>query len=494
MKNIFKVLVLLIVIQLSVVQNLSAQIEVISVKVRLNDGALTDIVVGDETFFTSLVSSPEDNIYIEIEFADEYAYYVEAPVIMNFLGDEQYSSLFYDGFTQTSTEAIWVYQGPILVGGNHPVGTYLFDYVKFYVGESLYTADVYDEQKFSIIINPTPNFLNITNTTFNPQTAIPSIGDTIFDYHDLSETFHYSTTISTYFDINSVTLYHSWSPNESPTVYASDPIEMVELNDSVWERDEVIVLLTSFPEQNLRRFSLDSIGINFQDHEGDNKDTVFIDNYYAFKFVDGLCTATTSSIFPESCGIYTAPDNQTYNASGEYTAVIPNSAGCDSTISIDLTVTNINTDVSQNAETLISNEYASGVSYQWLDCNNGNASISGATGQSYTATSNGNYAVRITNGSCVETSSCYSITTVGIDNLPNSGISLMPNPVNDVLQIKGNKQIQTVVILDNVGRTLKEYSVNNTDYKIDMSELKIGIYFIKIKTDNSVYLDKVIKQ
>ena len=142
----------------------------------------------------------------------------------------------------------------------------------------------------------------------------------------------------------------------------------------------------------------------------------------------------------------------------------------------------------------VGNEYASGVSYQWLDCNNGNASISGATGQSYTATSNGNYAVRITNGSCVETSSCYSITTVGIDNLPNSGISLMPNPVNDVLQIKGNKQIQTVVILDNVGRTLKEYSVNNTDYKIDMSELKTGIYFIKIKTDNSVYLDKVIKQ
>src|SRR5690554_4922439 len=34
--------------------------------------------------------------------------------------------------------------------------------------------------------------------------------------------------------------------------------------------------------------------------------------------------------------------------------------------------------------------------YQWIDCNNGNAIITGETGQSYTATENGDYAVIVT--------------------------------------------------------------------------------------------------
>jgi uncharacterized protein (TIGR02145 family) len=51
-----------------------------------------------------------------------------------------------------------------------------------------------------------------------------------------------------------------------------------------------------------------------------------------------LCSSSSSQISISSCNDYTAPDFQTYTFSGIYTAVIPNSTGCDSTITIDLTI------------------------------------------------------------------------------------------------------------------------------------------------------------
>jgi hypothetical protein len=55
------------------------------------------------------------------------------------------------------------------------------------------------------------------------------------------------------------------------------------------------------------------------------------------------CINTTDTITDTSCDNYTAPDGTVYNTSGIKTAVIPNKAGCDSTITINLTIKNSNT-------------------------------------------------------------------------------------------------------------------------------------------------------
>jgi len=52
----------------------------------------------------------------------------------------------------------------------------------------------------------------------------------------------------------------------------------------------------------------------------------------------GFCQPTTSTIAPTTCGSYTAPDGQVYTSSGTQTATIQNAAGCDSVITINLTV------------------------------------------------------------------------------------------------------------------------------------------------------------
>ncbi|MEM1407139.1 MAG: hypothetical protein AAGG59_10220, partial [Bacteroidota bacterium] len=65
----------------------------------------------------------------------------------------------------------------------------------------------------------------------------------------------------------------------------------------------------------------------------------------------------------------------------------------------------IDNTVSLNARTLSSND-DNADSYQWIDCNNGNAPIDGATDRTFTAEVNGDYAVLVTKGQCSETSAC----------------------------------------------------------------------------------------
>lgn len=51
-----------------------------------------------------------------------------------------------------------------------------------------------------------------------------------------------------------------------------------------------------------------------------------------------------------------------------------------------------------------------GATYQWLDCDNGDAIIPGATDQTFVGAISGNYAVEVTNFGCVDTSACAAVT------------------------------------------------------------------------------------
>ena len=85
------------------------------------------------------------------------------------------------------------------------------------------------------------------------------------------------------------------------------------------------------------------------------------------------------------------------------------------------------TSVTQSGTTLTAN--ATGAIYQWLDCGNSFAPLPGETGRSFTATVNGSYAVAVTENGCTDTSSCYSITGLGISAInSDSGLKVYPNP------------------------------------------------------------------
>lgn len=84
-------------------------------------------------------------------------------------------------------------------------------------------------------------------------------------------------------------------------------------------------------------------------------------------------------------------------------------------LTVSATLIDVNTTVTEADPTLTSNE--TGASWQWLDCNDSYSALPGETGQGFTATDNGNYAVEITKSGCIDTSNCILITTLPIDLL-----------------------------------------------------------------------------
>ena len=119
--------------------------------------------------------------------------------------------------------------------------------------------------------------------------------------------------------------------------------------------------------------------------------------------------------------------NQTYTSSGTYTATLTNSSGCDSVATLDLTINTISTSISYvDVITLTAGQ--SGATYQWLDCNNNYSPIVGETNQTFVASINGSYAVEVTLNGCVDTTSCRSVSNVGIIENDFTGLDVFPNP------------------------------------------------------------------
>jgi hypothetical protein len=140
----------------------------------------------------------------------------------------------------------------------------------------------------------------------------------------------------------------------------------------------------------------------------------------------------------------------------------------------------------------------SGATYQWLDCNNGNQPIPGATGQTFTPSAiTGNYAVQITNGSCVNTSDCFAFSTAGITDQTNEfEIALFPNPTQDNLTlIWSNIDLQGIRLTDAAGRLVIEQRVSETDQlELNVSNQSNGVYFLHWTGGQSSGVIKVIKE
>ncbi|MCP4442390.1 MAG: T9SS type A sorting domain-containing protein [Aureispira sp.] len=152
----------------------------------------------------------------------------------------------------------------------------------------------------------------------------------------------------------------------------------------------------------------------------------------------------------------------------------------------------LDTSVTVLGAMLSSNE--SGATYQWLDCNNNNNPIVGATNQSFTPTSSGNYAVEITVGGCTTTSSCYAVLVTGLESIDiQNRIVVYPNPTKgklilDLFQTQENIEGKIVNIM---GQVIEEFEYSNAQQiELDLKG-STGVYFIQLKT--SAGLAKTIR-
>jgi len=161
--------------------------------------------------------------------------------------------------------------------------------------------------------------------------------------------------------------------------------------------------------------------------------------------------------------------------------------GCDSTVNVNLNVISVNAGVTLNSTTFTSNQ--AGAAYQWIDCDNGNAPISGATNQSYTATQVGNYAVEVTLNGCTTTSACMLFDDAGLNDLENNFISVYPNPSNGIFTIvlNSNETEFNYEITSVDGRTVRNATkVSATTFEVNLSNESAGVYFLRINNQSNV--------
>jgi uncharacterized delta-60 repeat protein len=123
-----------------------------------------------------------------------------------------------------------------------------------------------------------------------------------------------------------------------------------------------------------------------------------------------------------------------------------------------------------------------GTSYQWFK--NG-AAIAGATGSSYTITSEGSYTLQVTLNGCVSPMSDAQvmIITGDIGNLATSPISLYPNPGSDYMTLslggfEKDKPV-SISIINLQGQVMeKTTGLGQHEVSIDVRDFAAGVYLV----------------
>lgn len=196
-------------------------------------------------------------------------------------------------------------------------------------------------------------------------------------------------------------------------------------------------------------------------------------------------------------GSYTFHDGFTMNnivGQVSHTSNLQTVELCDSIIQTTVNVNTVDTSVTQNSNVLTAN--FAGASYQWVDCDNNFSIIAGETNQQFTATNNGNYAVVIDDGVCADTSSCYSVIGLAInENEDLVGTFIYPNPShgNFIISLNKKEEEVKVEVTDVTGKLI----LNEVKYNIGKIELNVnnekGLYYVIVSVKESRKVFKYIK-
>jgi len=222
------------------------------------------------------------------------------------------------------------------------------------------------------------------------------------------------------------------------------------------------------------------------------KNNVGCDSFLTLKITINKPNVSSFSI--TSCNSYLFGGN-VLTKSGMYHDTLSNTFGCDSVITLNLTINTVNVSVIQSGNILTAIE--SGAAYQWVDCAKGFSVIPLETKQSFSAISNGNYAVFIIKNNCRDTSSCYSINSIGLpEQIKKSKIQIYPNPNSGIITIDFGEDFQTnkLIITNLTGQKIYENFVNQKLINISLQG-ESGLYFVSVINANGIRSNiKIVKK
>ncbi len=89
-------------------------------------------------------------------------------------------------------------------------------------------------------------------------------------------------------------------------------------------------------------------------------------------------------------------------------------------------------------------------------------------------------------------SSGFDLDAIGLINIKTTTVRVFPNPTDGQIFIQSKNKIKTLIINDLQGRTVFKKSMNVNFIKIDLSNLKSGLYFCIILGDNFRAVEEII--
>ena len=159
-----------------------------------------------------------------------------------------------------------------------------------------------------------------------------------------------------------------------------------------------------------------------------------------------------------------------------------------------MTITTV--DVSTTVNGNVITAHAVGANYYWIDCDNGNVPVIGATSANFTPPANGNYAVVVTQNGCVDTSACVNVVVIANKGLQEENwINVYPNPTSRAFSIALPKEATIMVWIYAANGQLVEQKLlqGENNYSLELKGAA-GVYFIQVQVENQIYYSKLIKQ
>lgn len=218
------------------------------------------------------------------------------------------------------------------------------------------------------------------------------------------------------------------------------------------------------------------------------------DSQLVFSLIGYECSNTFSEISVNACESYISPSGKfVWSESGIYTDIIPNASGCDSVITISLTVNNIDKQIIQVDNYLVSVQ--ADAQYEWIDCGT-QQPVPSANKQIFMAKEFGNYALRIQKNGCEFESDCFLIAFMPTGlNIPEKDVQIYPNPTNDIVNvlipdITGELQYE---LLDKNATIIEKGVIVSNSLSLSIEQYNSGVYFLRISDSQNSVTYKIVK-
>jgi hypothetical protein len=287
----------------------------------------------------------------------------------------------------------------------------------------------------------------------------------------------------------------SFSPQSTHTYFASVPgcsvdsvTVFVNQKPSLVNGPDVSVCRGSFVNlQGQNYFSQTNLSYNWSNNVQDGVDfyPTMSNTYVVTAVSPSGCSSSDSVtvtihyasdtvISTTTCSSYIL-NNEVYTESGIYTQILTNTFGCDSVITLKLSILNIpSTPILSEVNGQITTQSQSDVNFQWVDCSNGSF-ILNANDTVFTPTQTGSFSVVASNECGSVQSDCITINVASIDD-NFFEINVYPNPTQDFIQIDGLTNNQTEFqMFDSNGKLVLSGKLSNKEM-IDLTNLNSGLY------------------